>query len=728
MATLIFSALGTLVGGPLGGALGALAGRMVDTAIIGGGSREGPRLKELALTTSSYGTPIPRQFGQMRIAGSIIWATDLSEHSARSGGGKGGSSTTTYSYSASFAVALSSRPIRSVGRVWADGNLLRGAAGDLKVAGTFRVHTGEGDQAADPLIAAAEGLGQCPAFRGLAYVVFEDLDVADFGNRIPALTFEVQADDGALSVEQIVADVLPGCDVAVPLPGLVGLSGEGSLAETLAMLDPVYPMDCDAGARLTIARERLQFAPLALSAAAISSAEGSFGGKRGFSRKRAPETEAPLAVLRYYDPARDFQPGSQRAPGRPAPGQPRTLDLPAALDAATAQGLIRSAARRALWSRETLAWRVAELDPAIAPGAVVTVPGEAGTWRVREWEWRADGVELTLLRLPPSVITASGAVDSGRANLPPDLPITPTVLCAIELPWDGTGSGNTAALFAAFSSSSPGWTGAALFVQASGGGLTQIGSSGRNRAIMGTALAALPVASPLLFDRQGAVDIALIDPAMVLSDATPQALADEANRALLGGEIIQFSSAAALGDGHWRLSGLRRGCGGTEAAIEGHVTGEAFVLLDGSAVAFDPAQVGSAPDGAIAALGLADPAPVAAPIINRGLTLRPLAPVHGLALANGDGSCRLSWSRRARGAWDWRDGVDVPLGETTEAYDVAFGTAVATVARWELAMPELTLAAAALAGLLAASPAGQFRIYQRGDYSASLPLVVAPPA
>ena len=69
MATLIFSAIGTAIGGPLGGALGALAGRAVDSAIIGGGSREGPRLKELALTTSSYGTPIPRQFGQMRVAG-----------------------------------------------------------------------------------------------------------------------------------------------------------------------------------------------------------------------------------------------------------------------------------------------------------------------------------------------------------------------------------------------------------------------------------------------------------------------------------------------------------------------------------------------------------------------------------------------------------------------------------------------------------------------------------
>ncbi len=728
MATLIFSALGTLIGGPLGGALGALAGRSIDTAIIGGQTREGPRLKELALTTSSYGTAIARQFGRMRVAGSIIWATDLAEHKAKVGGGKGRPSTTTYSYTASFAVALSSRPINSVGRVWADGNLLRGAAGDLKVAGTFRFHPGSGDQPPDPLISAAEGVSLCPAFRGLAYAVFEDLDLADFGNRIPALTFEVVADTGELSVTRIVADILPECDAAVPLPGLIGLSGEGALAETLAMLDPVYPMDCDAGARLIIARERLQSAPLALPADVVSGADGKAVGKRGFARKRAPEQERPLTVLRYYDLARDFQPGTQRTPGRTMPGQPRTLELPATLDAATAQHLIQTAAHRAHWARETLTWRVAELDPAIAPGALVTVPGENGTWRVREWEWGEDGVELTLLRLPPSSAPASTSVDSGRANLPVDAAITPTSLVAFELPWDGLGSRNVAVPYAALGSASSAWTGAALFALRSDGSLEPLGPGDRTRAMLGTAIAALPVASPLLFDRHSSVDVELLDPLMELADATPQAVDAGANRALLGRELIQFARAAPLGSGRWRLSGLRRGCGGTEAAISGHAAGEAFVLLDGSATALDPALVGPAQDTAIAALGMVDPAPVVSPITNRGLALRPLAPVHGSATIAADGSRMIKWKRRARGAWQWRDGVEVPLGESVEAYDVTFGTEETAVARWELTTPELSFTAAAMAALLSQSPAGKFRIRQRGDYAVSLPLVLFPPA
>jgi hypothetical protein len=53
----------------------------------------------------------------------------------------------------------------------------------------MRVHTGAEDQAPDPLIAAVEG--DAPAYRGTAYVVFEDLPLGAYGNRPPQLSFEV---------------------------------------------------------------------------------------------------------------------------------------------------------------------------------------------------------------------------------------------------------------------------------------------------------------------------------------------------------------------------------------------------------------------------------------------------------------------------------------------------------------------------------------------------------
>jgi Putative phage tail protein len=445
MATLVFSALGTIFGGPLGGAIGALAGRQVDSLIFGGGNREGPRLKELAATASSYGTALPRHFGRMRVPGSVIWATDLVEHQQTEGGGKGSPSVTSFTYTASFAVALASRPIEGIGRIWADGNLLRGAAGDLKAGGQLRVYTGEGDQPADPLMVLVEGAALCPAYRGLAYAVFEDLDLGDFFNRIPSLTFEVIADTGTITVQTILDGVIADSDAALPLGGIDGLSCEGPVSETLSLLDPMFPMDADAGGELlTIARGRLQSAALALPEAAVATDDSDFGAHAGYARKREPLALAPPEVLRYYDIERDYQPGLQRATGRPGPGQPHTVELPAALTAANARILVERISTRAGWARETLAWRTTELDPAIGPGAIVTVPGQLGRWRVSEWEWREKGVELALIRVAPtSTETAAIAfpppADPGRSNPPADAPVPTTILAAFELPWDGNG-------------------------------------------------------------------------------------------------------------------------------------------------------------------------------------------------------------------------------------------------------------------------------------------------
>ncbi|MFT4027600.1 MAG: phage tail protein [Novosphingobium sp.] len=725
MATLLFTALGSVLGGPLGGALGALAGRQIDALISPAPTREGPRLKELAVTTSSYGSAIAAHYGRMRVAGSIIWSTDLVEHRQKEGGGKGKPSTVTYSYTVSFAVALSSREVLSIGRVWADGNLLRGQAGDLKVGGTMRLHSGGYDQLPDPLIESAETPGQCPAFRGLAYAVFEDLQLEEFGNRIPALTFEILADTGELDLARLFAGRLDDVDARVALPGLAGLSCEGPLSEVLAQLDPVFPLDCDAAAgALTIARERLQAAPIALAEAAVATADDDFGGAAGFTRRRGGPGAGQPGLLRYYDVDRDFQPGVQRAPGRPGPGaEPRSIELPAALAAADARRLIAGAAKRAGLARESLSWRTSEVDPAVAPGAVVTVPGHPGRWRVDDWEWRDKGVELTLVRLPPAALAAADPAggDSGRANPPADHLPAPTAIAAFELPWDGLGSGDAPALFAAASSAGAGWKGAMLHVDRGDGQLVPLGPTGRSRATIGTAATALPPASHALADRGSAVTVELLAPDMLLIGATARQLAQGANRALIGAEVVQFGTAAPLGAGRWRLERLLRGRGGTEAAIPLHAAGERFILLDGTPVALDPGIVGTSPAAQIAALGLGDAAPATSEIAGRGATLRPLCPVHPRSAAAG-GGLRLAWARRARGAWLWPDGVDAPLHEQSEAYEVGYGPVEAPIARWTVTAPELVLSAATVASLALALPGGTFQVRQVGSYALSDPL------
>jgi hypothetical protein len=189
VATLILGAVGGIIGGAVGRLAGAVIGQQIDGRLLGPKPANGPRLSDLSIQSSSYGAPLPRLFGRTRVSGTVIWATDLLEERRRVSTGKGRPKQTVFSYAANFAVALSARPAGRIGRIWADGRLLRGAAEDFKTQTGFRFHGGSEDQAPDPLIAAREGAGQAPAYRGIAYAVFEDFALESYGNRIWSCRF-----------------------------------------------------------------------------------------------------------------------------------------------------------------------------------------------------------------------------------------------------------------------------------------------------------------------------------------------------------------------------------------------------------------------------------------------------------------------------------------------------------------------------------------------------------
>jgi hypothetical protein len=201
-----------ITGAQLGGALGAFIGTEIDAALSPGTHRTGPRLADTSLQASLEGAPIPRLFGRVRIAGQVIWASRYRESTQTTGSGKGGIapsvSETDYLYSISFAVGLCAGATR-IGRCWADGNLI-----DLSRF-TLRFHGGSETQTPDPLIETIEGAANAPAFRGLAYVVFEDMPLAEFGNRIPQLQFEIfhnlaAADSAALENRLTAVALIPG--------------------------------------------------------------------------------------------------------------------------------------------------------------------------------------------------------------------------------------------------------------------------------------------------------------------------------------------------------------------------------------------------------------------------------------------------------------------------------------------------------------------------------------
>ncbi|MCA1807259.1 MAG: phage tail protein [Actinobacteria bacterium] len=169
---------------------------------------EGPRLGDLKVNSPAYGAPIPRCWGRFRMAGQIIDSTRIKEtkHEEDVGGkgGGGGGTRTTYTYSITFAVSLCEGPIAGVRKLWANSELIWSRDpnddGETLSSGLDNVkeYYGTETQTPDPTLESIHGVGETPAYRGIAYLVFTDLELEKFGNRPPVIEAEVVA-DGSLT-------------------------------------------------------------------------------------------------------------------------------------------------------------------------------------------------------------------------------------------------------------------------------------------------------------------------------------------------------------------------------------------------------------------------------------------------------------------------------------------------------------------------------------------------
>lgn len=204
IATLLLGAAGAAVGSAVGGASGAKFGFSVGATLAGVlfapklKPQERGKLDDLRLTASQYGAIIPQVYGCGRVGGSIIWATDLTERvTKKKVGGKGTKRQTVknYEYFANFATLICEGPVGKVRRIWAEDRLLMdvdGLSGPVIPQPDYlTIYLGTETQNPDPLIESFKGAGNVPAYRGWCYVVFEQLPLAAYGNRLPSMEFEV---------------------------------------------------------------------------------------------------------------------------------------------------------------------------------------------------------------------------------------------------------------------------------------------------------------------------------------------------------------------------------------------------------------------------------------------------------------------------------------------------------------------------------------------------------
>lgn len=139
-------------------------------------------------------------------------------------------------------------------------------------------------------------------------------------------------------------------------------------------------------------------------------------------------------------------------------------------------------------------------------------------------------------------------------------------------------------------------------------------------------------------------------------------------------EIIAAQNCVLQGDGSYLLTNLLRARFGTDWCMGSHVVGDLLVLIDSDDLAW---------------IGMQS-AQINLPLLYRGITEGQdlssdkdlsftyagvnLKPYRCIGLSGdrhpSSNDWTLIWTRRTRVEGEWRDGVEVPLGETVEAYEV----------------------------------------------------------
>lgn len=361
--------------------------------------------------------------------------------------------------------------------------------------------------------------------------------------------------------------------------------------------------------------------------------------------------------------------------------------IPAALTPVMAKQLVHNRLLDAQAGRQRMALRLPWRHLGLRPGDRIVY--DALVWQVREVRFEAFMLILELVQVP-SRLAIMGASDGGRALDHGDRASGPTSIMVLDLP-PLPGELPTQPRFWVAAGADAAWRGCSVELSLDNGVSYQPVGSLSVSVAMGSAVTALGAASPESWDLNNWVDIELLTDAMWLEGRPEAAVLSGANIALLGNEIIQFRSAAALGGQRFRLSGLLRGRRGTEAAVANHAVGDRFVLLstgDMLSISLPLEHLGT--QAIVRAAGPGDSNWVATALPVGEAAIEPLAPVH-LSVRRQQGELRLNWIPASRAGFGWPDLGDVPAGESRLAWRVTVREASLIVSEAEVEHPQFAM-------------------------------------
>lgn len=669
-----------------------LLGGVIDGALFAPDApdTQGPRLDNLNVSLGREGEALKEVFGAARVPGIPVWATRLREVvSTQEVGGKGGAmgggggTQTTYSYFLSFAVAICdcSRgvPIDSIGAVWADKK-------PLDLGGyTYRLYTGTGTQEPDPLIEQVETVA--PGFRDTAYIVFDDIPMERFGNRLPQIDVEVFRSSGGTLASTIamVADEA-GVTVdtaAVPLIAVDGYVIDRPMTDRERLAGLASPAQLD----LIETASGFDLRPRYGEAAAVYQADDLIvQGRRGLklTYRRDPD-RANEILLTYVDRGRAYQPrvATARHPligdgGRSEAQTTMTLDAPDALSLAwlALVGPAISEFDAAFTLRPTeyarLAGDVIEIEDRddVCYRVLITSTSWAGAIRCEGVACRADSVAVEAAS-DGLVINSTASVPTAPVLVFMDLPL----LTGDELEHTPHVAGRGAVWHGVRIQRSTSGTNyfdqGVLSAEATMGAIGAALAAGPEDALdtLNTIALTLDSGGPLQSVSQGDIDRGMN--ALAVETASGE------------WEILQFRDASESG-GVWTLSNLWRARRGTDGQMV-HASGARAVLLDSAVeqLRYPVEDVGVSASYLFGPASRATDDALYATTSKAfdGVGLRPFSPTGAAGSREDDDDILITWPRRDRRPHP-AAANPIPLSESSEAYEVdIFDTDDVTVLR-----------------------------------------------
>ncbi len=739
---LVGAGIGAFIGGPQGAMLGWSAGVTLAGIVFPPKlqAQERGRIDDMRMSGSGYGSMIPEVYGRARVGSNIIWSTNLDENqrSEDVGGKGGGQEVTTYSYHVSFAVAVCKGPIDHIEKIWAEDILIWNVNETPHTKYNVTIYKGDEAQTADPLMVSVEGAGNVPAYRGTCYVVFESLPLRKWGNRIPAITFEV-VQSTAATVGSVISGVfgdvgLTGAEFNVDLANAVSIDGY-VISSRQSARDAIEPLLTLYSVDLTEYDGRIQAIPRGGTTDITVSAgdygadffQGELPATSDLAIKRMSDFELPFSIeVSYFDKGKKYQQGTQlaRRYTKDHLDDKVTITTPCVLTADKARQLAETKLYQQWAEREQFQIMLPPSYIKAVPTSVLSLPSVAGsTVRVRviAMDIALFGpLQLTCVLDDSTVLSqiiAGGSLGTETDTLSNPGTVAFVAFCCNAIrDEDADNIG-----FYIMAAGQEGWSGVQVYKRRTGNAfrpfkrITQSGT-------YGVSLSALPTwNSTGSMDNTNHVDIDL--QTGDLETTSFDDMLAGGNAALLGDEIIQFTTVTYMGGTTYRLSGLLRGQRGTDYAWGSHVIGDRFILLREDLVYrvnVERGLIGKEID--LKAITedeqLADVTQV--PVIITGQELKPYSPCQIVGSRDGGLNLTIDWVRRVRKNGEMADLGDVELDEPVEAYDVeiwtpGFGSVVRTFSGIGTSTQVYT-AAQQTTDFGSAQPSVCVRIYQLGDF------------